>query len=104
MIALDAASTEFYKDGKYHLEGEGKVLSSDEMVEYYKDLCNAYPIVSIEDGLGEDDWAGWTKLTAELGDKVQLVGDDLFVTNVEFLKNKLENNAIISHRVISVSL
>tara|TARA_B100001989_G_C24548067_1_gene472340 strand:+ start:1182 stop:2456 length:1275 start_codon:yes stop_codon:yes gene_type:complete len=93
VIALDAASTEFYKDGKYHLEGEGKVLSSDEMVEYYKDLCNAYPIVSIEDGLGEDDWAGWTKLTAELGDKVQLVGDDLYVTNAKRLKRGIDEKA-----------
>ena len=80
-IALDAASTEFFKDGKYHLEGEGKVLSSDDMVKYYEDLCKSYPIISIEDGMGEDDWGGWAALTAALGDKVQLVGDDLFVTN-----------------------
>ncbi|MDH5722741.1 MAG: phosphopyruvate hydratase [Alphaproteobacteria bacterium] len=93
VIALDAASTEFYKDGKYHLEGEGIVLSSDEMVEYYKDLCSVYPIVSIEDGLGEDDWAGWTKLTAALGDKVQLVGDDLYVTNAKRLKKGIDEKA-----------
>lgn len=93
VIALDAASTEFYKDGKYHLEGEGKVLSSDEMIAYYKDLCDRYPIVSIEDGLAEDDWAGWTKLTAALGDKVQLVGDDLYVTNAKRLKRGIEEKA-----------
>lgn len=93
VIALDSASTEFYKDGKYHLEGEGKVLSSDEMIEYYKDLCQRYPIVSIEDGLAEDDWAGWTKLTAAIGDKVQLVGDDLYVTNAKRLKRGIEEKA-----------
>lgn len=93
VIALDAASTEFYKDGKYHLEGEGKVLSSDEMIAYYKDLCSRYPIVSIEDGLAEDDWAGWTKLTAALGDKIQLVGDDLYVTNAKRLKRGIEEKA-----------
>ncbi len=93
VIALDAASTEFYKDGKYELEGEGKSLSSDEMVEYYTDLCNRYPIVSIEDGLAEDDWAGWTALTAALGDRVQLVGDDLYVTNAKRLKRGIEEKA-----------
>lgn len=93
VIALDAASTEFYKDGKYHLEGEGKVLTSDEMIEYYKDLCSRYPIVSIEDGLAEDDWAGWTKLTAAIGDAVQLVGDDLYVTNAKRLKRGIEEKA-----------
>ncbi len=92
-IALDAASTEFFKDGKYHLEGEGKVLSSDEMVTYYEALCAKYPIVSIEDGLAEDDWEGWTKLTAALGDKVQLVGDDLYVTNAKRLKRGIEEKA-----------
>ena len=80
-LALDAASTEFFKDGKYHLEGEGKVLSAEEMAAYYADLCQNYPIVSIEDGLAEDDWDGWKALTEAIGDKVQLVGDDLFVTN-----------------------
>ncbi len=93
VIALDSASTEFYKDGKYHLEGEGKVLSSDEMVSYYADLCDRYPIVSIEDGLAEDDWAGWTALTTALGDKVQLVGDDLYVTNAKRLKRGIEEKA-----------
>ncbi len=93
MIALDAASTEFYKDGKYHLEGEGKVLSSDEMVKYYEDLCKKYPIVSIEDGLAEDDWNGWVNLNKALGDRVQLVGDDLFVTNAKRLAKGIEMGA-----------
>jgi len=93
VIALDSASTEFFKDGKYHLEGEGKILSSNEMVEYYKDLCARYPIVSIEDGLAEDDWDGWTALTTALGDTVQLVGDDLYVTNAKRLKRGIEEKA-----------
>lgn len=98
MIALDSASTEFFKAGKYHLEGEGRVLTSDEMVDYYAQLCAAYPICSIEDGLAEDDWAGWANLTATLGDKVQLVGDDLFVTNPQRLAQGIEQksaNAIL---------
>ena len=81
MLALDAASTEFFKDGKYHLEGEGKVLGPDEMVAYWADLIGRYPIISIEDGMAEDDWEGWKALTDAIGSKVQLVGDDLFVTN-----------------------
>jgi enolase len=81
MLALDAASTEFYKKGKYVLEGEGKTLSSDAMVKLYADLVKRYPIISVEDGMAEDDWAGWKALTEEIGGKVQLVGDDLFVTN-----------------------
>jgi enolase len=93
MIALDSASTEFYKDGKYHLEGEGKVLSSEEMIRYYENLCAKYPIVSIEDGLAEDDWAGWKKLTTALGSKVQLVGDDLYVTNSKRLKRGIDENS-----------
>ncbi len=93
VIALDAAATEFYKDGKYELAGEGKSLNSDEMVEYYRDLCDRYPIVSIEDGLAEDDWSGWTKLTAELGGSVQIVGDDLYVTNSKRLKRGIEEKA-----------
>ena len=93
VIALDAASSEFYEDGKYNLKGEGKVLSSDEMVAYYEELCAEYPIVSIEDGLDEDDWAGWTKLTAAIGDKVQLVGDDLYVTNATRLARGIEEKA-----------
>ena len=85
-FALDPASTEFFKDGKYVLEGEGKTLSPDEMVKVYADLCKRYPIVSIEDGMAEDDWAGWKALTDAVGKKVNLVGDDLFVTNVKRLQ------------------
>jgi enolase len=92
-IALDSAATEFCKDGKYNLSGEGRILTSDEMVAYYADLCTNYPIVSIEDGLDEDDWEGRQALTAELGDKVQLVGDDLFVTNPQRLKDGIEKKA-----------
>jgi enolase len=92
-IALDPASTELYRDGRYHLDGEGRVLDSSEMVAYYEDLCGRYPIVSIEDGLAEDDWEGWQQLTAALGARVQLVGDDLFVTNVERLSQGIERGA-----------
>lgn len=81
VLAMDVASSEFYKDGVYNMAGEGLVKTSDEMVEYLADLCAKYPIISIEDGLAEDDWDGWKKLTKKLGKKVQLVGDDLFVTN-----------------------
>jgi enolase len=80
-IALDAASTEFYRDGQYVLAGEGRTLSSTEFADYLVDLCDRYPIVSIEDGMAEEDWDGWADLTAKLGSRVQLVGDDLFVTN-----------------------
>ncbi len=80
-LALDSASTEFYSDGKYHLKGEGKVLDAGEMADYYANLIANYPIISIEDGLAEDDWNGWKHLTDTIGDKCQLVGDDLFVTN-----------------------
>ncbi|MBL8639520.1 MAG: phosphopyruvate hydratase [Alphaproteobacteria bacterium] len=93
MIALDVASTEFYKDGKYHLEGEGRILSTAEMIAYYQSLCDKYPIVSIEDGLAEDDWDGWVELTRVLGDRVQLVGDDLFVTNPKRLSMGIERKA-----------
>lgn len=93
VLALDSASTEFYKDGKYHLEGEGKVLSSTEMVAYYTDLCTRYPIVSIEDGLAEDDWDGWVALTNAIGEQVQLVGDDLYVTNPERLAKGISMGA-----------
>jgi enolase len=86
VLALDAASTEFYKDGKYNLEGEGKKLDSAGMVKYLADLAARYPIVSIEDGMAEDDWDGWALLTKELGQKIQLVGDDLFVTNPKRLR------------------
>jgi enolase len=89
-LALDAASTEFFKDGKYHLDGEGKVLGPDEMAAYLADFVNRYPIISIEDGMGEDDWAGWKALTDMVGDKCQLVGDDLFVTNSTRLREGIE--------------
>jgi enolase len=85
VLALDAAASEFYKDGKYHLAGEGKVLDARGMIDYLADLAARYPIVSIEDGLAEDDWDGWQAMTARLGDKLQIVGDDLFVTNPERL-------------------
>lgn len=81
MLALDPAATEFYKDGFYVLEGESRRLTSDEMVDYYVDLVSRYPIVSIEDGMAEDDWEGWKRITEKLGGKTQLVGDDVFVTN-----------------------
>ncbi|HKH12563.1 MAG TPA: phosphopyruvate hydratase [Rubrobacter sp.] len=84
-FALDPAASEFYKDGEYDLAGEGRKLSSGDMVDYYANLCDEYPILSIEDGLGEDDWQGWAALTERLGSRVQLVGDDLFVTNKEIL-------------------
>ncbi|WP_022850306.1 phosphopyruvate hydratase [Limisalsivibrio acetivorans] len=91
MIALDAASSEFYKDGKYTLNAEkNPVKDVDEMVEYYSYLCGKFPIISIEDGLDQDDWEGWKKLTDALGDKVQLVGDDLFVTNVKRLEKGIQ--------------
>lgn len=89
-IALDPAMSELYKDGRYHLAGEGKVLSSDELVAYWARLVSTYPIVSIEDGMAEDDWDGWSALTNELGTKVQLVGDDLFVTNAARLAMGIE--------------
>ena len=89
-IALDPAASEFFKDGKYDLAGEGKVLTSAEMVDYYAALVDKYPIVSIEDGLAEDDWEGWALLTKKLGKAVQLVGDDLFVTNTEYLRKGIE--------------
>ncbi len=84
-FALDPAASEFYEEGSYNLAGEGKTLSREEMVEYYARLVDEYPILSLEDGLDEDDWEGWSMLTQELGDKVQLVGDDLFVTNPKIL-------------------
>jgi enolase len=92
-LGLDVASTEFFKKGKYHLEGEGKTLSSDQMIAYYEKLAAKYPIVSIEDGMAEDDWDGWIELTARLGKKVQLVGDDLFVTNVNRLQQGIDQKA-----------
>ena len=89
-FALDPASSEFYQDGKYYALSKEQGLSSNEMVELYRDLCDRYPIVSIEDGLAEDDWSGWHALTQALGDRVQLVGDDLFVTNVSFLERGIK--------------
>ncbi len=91
-IAMDPAMSELYRDGNYHLAGEGKVLSSDDLVEYWTRLVATYPIVSIEDGMAEDDWAGWAALTKALGSKVQLVGDDVFVTNVSRLRMGIERN------------
>ncbi len=92
-IALDPASTEMYKDGKYIFEGEGKTRTSAEMVDYYESLVNKYPIISIEDGMAEDDWDGWVELTKRIGDRVQIVGDDLYVTNTERLKKGIELKA-----------
>ncbi len=92
MLALDAASTEFFKDGQYHLEGEGKKLDGSGMVSFYEGLVSKYPIVSIEDGMSEDDFEGWAELTKRLGAKVQLVGDDLFVTNPARLADGIANN------------
>ncbi len=89
-LALDPATSELYRDGAYHLAGEGRVLSSAELVDYWADLCERYPIVSLEDGMAEDDWDGWAALTARLGDRVQLVGDDVFVTNTELLTEGIE--------------
>lgn len=91
-LALDVASTEFFENGKYNLSGEGKILTSDQMADYYAQLCADYPIISIEDGMAEDDWAGWVALTAKLGESVQLVGDDLFVTNPERLQRGIDAN------------
>ena len=90
-LALDAASTEFFSDGTYTLAGEGRSLSSAEFADYLVDLCDRYPIVSIEDGMAEEDWDGWALLTQKLGDRVQLVGDDLFVTNSERLARGIES-------------
>ena len=97
-LALDVAATEFFKDGGYHMTGASKPHSTDDMIKLYADFCDNYPIVSIEDGLAEDDWDGWVNLTKEIGDKVQLVGDDLFVTNPKRLAKGIElgaGNAIL---------
>jgi enolase 1/2/3 len=98
MLALDPASSEFFKNGKYVLEGEGKTLSPDQMVKVYEDLVSRFPIASIEDGMAEDDWDGWASITKALGRKVQLVGDDIFVTNTARLKQGIDKgvaNAIL---------
>jgi len=97
-LGLDVASSEFYKDGAYHLEGEGKVLSPEQLIEFYAGWCAKYPIVTIEDGMAEGDWDGWKKLTDKLGKSVQLVGDDLFVTNTSIFKQGIDRhiaNAIL---------
>jgi enolase len=97
-LALDPATTELYRDGAYHLEGEGRTLSTGEMVGYWEELCARYPIISIEDGMAEEDWDGWVALTTALGDGIQLVGDDLFVTNSQRLAKGIQlgaGNAIL---------
>ena len=101
-LALDCAATEFFKDGRYHYEGEGKVRSAEEQVAYLSKLVSQYPIVSIEDGMAEDDWTGWKALTSGLGGKCQLVGDDLFVTNVARLQRGIQE-AIANSILIKVN-
>ena len=93
VLAIDAASSEFYENGKYEMKGEGKSYTSAQMVDFYKDLCAKFPIFSIEDGMAEDDWEGWKMLMDRLGKKIQLVGDDLFVTNVQRIKKGIELGA-----------
>jgi enolase len=94
MLALDPAASEFYQDGKYIFKKSDKrELSSDEMAAYWTDWCDKYPIISIEDGMAENDWDGWVNLTERVGDRVQLVGDDLFVTNVRFLQRGIDEGA-----------
>ncbi|GAB6138016.1 phosphopyruvate hydratase [Halanaerobaculum tunisiense] len=93
VLALDAAASEFYEDGKYNFKREGAVRTSEEMVDFYADLVDKYPIQSIEDGLDEEDWEGWVQLTEALGDEIQIVGDDLFVTNTEFLAKGIKMGA-----------
>lgn len=98
MLGIDVAASEFYKDGKYHLDGENRVLSTEELVNFYEELVNKYPIISIEDPVDENDWEGFTMITKRIGDKVQLVGDDLFVTNKKCLQmgiDKKAGNAIL---------
>jgi enolase len=92
-LALDVAATELFVDGRYRLEREGTTLSGAELIDLYEQLCGEYPIVSIEDGLAEDDWSGWRELNARLGGRVQLVGDDLFVTNTERLKRGIAESS-----------
>jgi len=92
-IAIDAAASEIYKDGKYHLATENKVLSSEEMIAFYENWVNKYPIVSIEDGLQEDDWSAWALMTKKLGKKIQIVGDDLFVTNIKRLEKGIQEKS-----------
>ena len=92
-LAIDVAASEFYEDGKYNLVGEGRSLTTDELIEFYEDLTNKYPIISIEDPVDENDWDGFAKVTAKLGDKIQLVGDDLFVTNKKCLQMGIDHKA-----------
>ena len=103
-LALDCAASEFYRDGKYKLEGEGKIFDYAQFADYLENLTNAYPILSIEDGMDESDWEGWAKLSAQIGDKVQLVGDDLFVTNTDILakgiSEKIANSILIKFNQI----
>jgi enolase len=93
MLALDPAASELWEAGKYHLRIQGKVLTSDQMVAHWQDWVSRYPIISLEDGLAEDDWDGWVALTAAIGDRVQVVGDDLLVTNVERLAKAIDMGA-----------
>ncbi len=95
-IALDPAASEIYQNGVYHLEIEGRALSGEEMVEFWSDWCDRYPIISIEDGLDENDWDNWSRLVAKIGDRVQIVGDDLLVTNVEKVKRAIREKAVNS--------
>ena len=103
-LALDCAASEFYRDGKYKLEGEGKIFDYAQFADYLENLTSAYPILSIEDGMDESDWEGWAKLSAQIGDKVQLVGDDLFVTNTDILakgiSEKIANSILIKFNQI----
>ena len=92
-LAIDVAASEFYKDGKYNLVGEGRCLTTDELIDFYDELVNKYPIISIEDPVDENDWDGFTKVTERLGDKIQLVGDDLFVTNKKCLQMGIDHHA-----------
>ena len=92
-IAIDVAASEFYDNGKYNLVGENRSLTTDELIEFYEELVNKYPIISIEDPVDENDWEGFTKVTAKLGDRIQLVGDDLFVTNKKCLQMGIDKHA-----------
>jgi enolase len=92
MIALDPASSEFYRDGHYHLESEGLRLTTEQMINYWENLVSNYPIISIEDGLSEEDKAGWTQFRARLGSKIQIVGDDVFVTNPKIVAQGIKDN------------
>jgi enolase len=97
-MGIDVAASEFYKNGKYELVGENRTLNTEELIEYYEDLIQKYPIISIEDPVDENDWEGFSEVTKRIGDKIQLVGDDLFVTNSKYLKmgiDKKAGNAIL---------